>query len=339
INSRDRQDPAAIERFQSRHHEISRRSKQNCRIQPRGRRIFCVADPFGAKVFRQIAMRSAPAHDKHAASPVAKHLDRKMSRAAEAVESDRRTGPDLSALDCAKPDNSGAQQRRRFLIAERIGKSIGEILPHDGPFAVAAVVVVAGEARVRAEIFAPATTIDANAAGLAKPCDPDSIAILETSGVDAALVHDADHFMTRNDSRVARRQVAFGNVKIGPAYAASAYPHENFARPRLGHGCVDSVKRIRFDRRGLFDHHRLHRTYYIRCAHRWLAKKPLKPSNAQELRYRSSACSIEPHGCRRSNNPNRRTNFRLRAPITPRWSSGSPAIGIFVTACPSRTLY
>src|ERR1700722_9474255 len=126
-------------------------------------------------------------------------------------------------------------------------------------YAVAAVVVVAGEARVWAEILATATTIDAHAASLAQPCDPDSIALLEPSRADAAFVHDAYNFVTGNYSRMARRQIAFGDVKVCAAHAASAHAHPNFTWAGLWNWRVEGVERIRFDRRGLFNHHPLHR--------------------------------------------------------------------------------
>ncbi len=204
-------------------------------------------------------MRPAAAHHKHAASPVAQHLDRKMRRAAEAVESDRRARLDVGALDCAKPDYAGAQQRRRLFIAERSRQRVREVFAHDGVFAVAAVVVVAGEARIWTKIFAAATAIDADAASLAQPCYPDAIALLEAACADAALVDDAHHFMPRYDSRMMRWQITFGDVKIGAAHSARFHAHSNFALARLGHGGVDRVERIGFDRRGLLDHHRLHR--------------------------------------------------------------------------------
>ena len=119
--------------------------------------------------------------------------------------------------------------------------------------------VVAGEARIGTKIFAAATAIDADAASLSQPCYPDAIALLEAACADAALVDDANHFMPRYDSRMARWQITFGDVKIGAAHSARFHAHSNFALGRLGHGGVDRMERIGFDRRGLLDHHRLHR--------------------------------------------------------------------------------
>jgi hypothetical protein len=64
--------------------------------------------------------------------------------------------------------------------------------------------------------------------------------------------------MARNDSRMARRQVALGNVEVGAANAAGLDTDENFARARFGLRKLDRAQRIGFDRGGRVYSHRFH---------------------------------------------------------------------------------
>ena len=59
--------------------------------------------------------------------------------------------------------------------AMRVGQRVGEVLAHDGVLGVAAVGVVAGEARLRAEVLVAAPAVRADAAGAAQPGDADAL--------------------------------------------------------------------------------------------------------------------------------------------------------------------
>src|SRR5208282_5578512 len=113
-----------------------------------------------------------------------------------------------------------AEQRRSLLVPKRGGNRISKLLAHHRSLGVAAVFVIAGEARVRAEILAPAPAIDARPAGLAQPRDSDPIADLKALASVAASLDHAYHLMTGNHARQPRRQVALGDVQVCPAYAA-----------------------------------------------------------------------------------------------------------------------
>src|SRR6266851_811369 len=179
------------------------------------------ADPLRAKIFGKFLMDSAAAHREDPASPMLEHLDREMGRAAEAAKADGRTGLDLGALDRAKADNSCAKQRRRILVANRIRNRIGKVLAHGGELRVTAVMVPSGEARVGAEILAPAPAICTYAAGLTQPRDPDARAGLETLASRAHSLYHAHNFMARDDAWLLRLKVAFRDMQIGTAYATT----------------------------------------------------------------------------------------------------------------------
>ena len=174
-----------------------------------------------------------------------------MGRAAEAVKADGRAGPDLGALDRAKADYPRAQQRRGRFVAEPVGNRVGEVLAHHHEFGVAAIVVVTGKPRVRAEVLAAAPAPGALAAGLAQPGDADPRAGGSEARASGATAYDrADDLVTGDDSRMARRQVALGDVEVGAADAAGLDTDENLARAGLGHRKLNRKQRIGFDRAG-----------------------------------------------------------------------------------------
>src|SRR6266851_864091 len=105
----------------------------------------------------------------------------------------------------------------------------------------------------------PATAIVACAASLAQPCDADAIALIEARRADASLVDDANHLVPRDDSRMLWRQITFREVQVSAAHAASLDLNTNFAGARFRRIDLDCSQGIRFDRRGLFDRHGLHR--------------------------------------------------------------------------------
>ena len=184
-----------------------------------------------------------------------------MRGAAEAVKADGRAGPDFGALDRTKADYPRAQKRRGCLVTEAVGYRVGEILAHDHELGIAAVVIVTGEPRAGAEIFAAAAAIRALAAGLAQPRDADARASGgKTRASGAASLDRADYLVAGDDSRMARREVALSYVKVGAANAAGLDTDENLARPGFGVGKLDRAQWIGFDRGGRVYGHRFHRT-------------------------------------------------------------------------------
>ncbi len=182
-----------------------------------------------------------------------------MRGAAEAVKPDGRTGADFGALDRAKADYPRAQKRRCGLVTEPVRDRVGEILAHHDELGIAAIVIVTREPGVQAEIFAAAPAIRALAAGLAKPCDTDTRARAgKTRAFGAASDDRSDDLVAGNDSRMARRQVALGDVEVGAANAAGLDTDENLARARFGVRKLDRAQRIGFDRGGRVYSHRFH---------------------------------------------------------------------------------
>src|ERR1700722_6514923 len=132
-----------------------------------------------------------------------------MRGSAEAIKADRRARLHPSPLDRAIAYDTRTKEGSGFLIAERGRQRIGEILAHDRPLGIAAVVIPSSEAGVRAEVFSAAPAINADAAGLAQPRNTDTIARRETFARRAQSLDYADYLMPGNDTWPFRRQVAF----------------------------------------------------------------------------------------------------------------------------------
>jgi hypothetical protein len=97
------------------------------------------------------------------------------------------------------------------------------------------------------------------AARLAEPCDTDAHARGgKTRAFGATSDHRSDDLVAGNNSRMARRQVALGDVEVGAANAAGLDTDENLTRSRFGVWKLDRAQRIGFDRRGRVYSHRFH---------------------------------------------------------------------------------
>ena len=67
-----------------------------------------------------------------------------------------------------------------------------------------------------------------------QPSHSDARAQLEAFGLGAAAGDAANHLMARNDGLLARRQLAFDDVQIGPADAAGVHAYQHFSGAGLG---------------------------------------------------------------------------------------------------------
>lgn len=182
-----------------------------------------------------------------------------MRRPAEAVQAYRRSKTDLGTLDCAKPNYPSTQERRGLFISEPLGKGISEILANRHELGVAPVMIVAGEARIGAEILAFPPAAGALAAGLAQPCDADALARREARGSRTASRNLANDLVARHYSRMARRQISFSDMQIGAANTAGSHTHEDLAFGRLGVGKLYRAERGRLDWPRRVYCHRFHR--------------------------------------------------------------------------------
>jgi hypothetical protein len=150
-----------------------------------------------------------------------------MRGGAEAEEADALAVLDAGDAKAAEADDSGAQQRSGMERVECGGDGKYEIGAREGVFGVASVDGVASESGGVAEVFLAAKAVGAGAVGSAEPGDADAGSGWCLVGQEcpthtgvAGFDYLADDLVAGGDSRVKRREFAFGDVEIGAADSA-----------------------------------------------------------------------------------------------------------------------
>ena len=124
----------------------------------------------------------------------------------------------------------------------------------DSRAGIAAIDLVAGEARVIAEVLLATPAIEARAVGPAEPRHADAVADGEALRALAEARHPAHDLMPEDEGQFGLRKLAVENVEIGAAHAASRNLDEDLA----GSGCRDFHFRGPKRLPGRVQHHRLH---------------------------------------------------------------------------------
>ncbi len=175
-----------------------------------------------------------------------------MRGSAEAVDAETRGI--AGELQRAIADQPGAKQRRRLGVAVALGQLEGEARVGARVLGIAAVDLVAGEARVVAKILLAAPAIETGAVGMAQPRHADAIARCELRDALTERRHMADDLMAEHERELGLRKLAVENMQIGAADAAGRDLDEDLAGSRLGH-----FERGLLERRArAFEQHRLH---------------------------------------------------------------------------------
>src|SRR5690606_15025514 len=114
----------------------------------------------------------------------------------------------LRHAERAVADQAGAKQRRRLHVAGplRNAKAVGCV--GDRILGVAAVDLVAGEARPVAQVLMAAHAVGADSAGVAEPRDADAVARRELRHAAAELVDAADDLVAGDDRALGMPEVA-----------------------------------------------------------------------------------------------------------------------------------
>ena len=134
------------------------------------------AGPRRAKLAREVlrACVAGPREGEDLAALIPRHLRHDMGRGAEAIDAEARRV--AGHLQRAVADQPGAEQRRCFGVAVAFRQMEAVARVGDRVRGVAAVDLVAGEARAVAEIFAAVAAIGAGAVGPAEPRHADAVA-------------------------------------------------------------------------------------------------------------------------------------------------------------------
>src|SRR5262249_31909793 len=143
-----------------------------------------------------------------------------------------------------------------FFITNRVRQRVYEFLACHGVFGVAPVMIPSREARIRTQVLATAHAIDAGSASLAQPCDSNPRSLRKPRGAHTALFDNAHNLVSGNPPRKPRREISFGDVKVGAAHAAGTNSNQNLAGSWIRNGRFEFLKRRRFDERRLMYRHR-----------------------------------------------------------------------------------
>src|SRR5207302_3707561 len=133
------------------------------------------------------------------------------------------------------------------LVAEDLRELVGVGLVDDRILRVAAVVVPSGEAGLEAQVLSACGAEAAHAAGMAQPGDAGPVPNGEPLGLGPEGVDLAHDLMAGNDAGALGRQIALGQVQIGPAHAAARDADADLVARWLGDGPVDERHRAVVD--------------------------------------------------------------------------------------------
>jgi hypothetical protein len=173
---------------------------------------------------------------------VAGDLGDDVGGGAEAVEADP-LGVARKA-ERAVADQPGAEERRRLEVVETVGNRQAVALVCDDPVRVAAVEVVAGEARRLAEVLAAG---EAEAARAVRPAEPRHSEALP-------VLRPADDLVAQDEWKLRIRQLAVHDVEIGAADAAGRHAEPDLAGRRHRRRNLLQPQRLA----GRVEHHRTH---------------------------------------------------------------------------------
>ena len=148
-------------------------------------------------------------------------------------------------------DQAGAEERGGLEVVVGLGDGKAEALVRDDLLGVAAVELIAGEARAVAQVLPPAQAVTTLAVGPAKPGDADALAGGEAG---PAFGHSPDDLVPGDERQLRVGQLAVDDVEIGSADAARVHGDQHLTGLRDGHGELGLPERLP----GAVEHHRLH---------------------------------------------------------------------------------
>ncbi len=235
MDAGDGEGRASIQHLQCRRHELPGRREQDGAIQEMRRAIEAVPDPGRAELLGELAMRASTAEDEDLAAEVPGHLEGDVGGASEAEEPQAPPGSDAGAQIRAIPDDPRAQQRRELDGGPGLRQRVGEGFGHHGALRIAAILVPAGEAGLETEVLGAAQAEATAPARGTQPGDPHPRSDGEAGAARTDREHPTHDLVAGNHLRAVGRQLAFDEVQIGAAHAASL-DLESAARPLPARG-------------------------------------------------------------------------------------------------------
>ena len=204
--------------------------------------------------------------------------------------------PALSGnAQAAKPDDSGAEQRRSLLIGEDSGDRIDEVLGRDGVFRVTAVNRVSREGRMVAEIFLSARQNSQVWSALCSQGMPTRAPMRRAVRRLRPISRSCRRLDVQESPAICAAAILLRHVQIGAANSAGVHANENFAFLGLRNWHIGENQRICGYRRGGFQDAGFHRgtlpypltsQAFVRCA---AAPSGFAPDAAQPTLVRHPA--------------------------------------------------
>src|SRR5207245_2009499 len=181
-----------------------------------------LSGPGGAEAERQPAVLLGSGEDVDGGAPVARDLQRDVGRGAEAEECEPLSGLETRDAQSPVPDDPGTQERRRLLVGVRGGQNVDEVLWRNDVLGIAAVGMIAGEARAVAEVLLAPAAEGTPAACPVKPGDPYTRPAGVPRGARPPSLDHADDLMTGDERQARERNLPRDHVHIGGTDAAGA---------------------------------------------------------------------------------------------------------------------
>ena len=132
----------------------------------------------------------------------------------------------------------------------------------DRKFRIAAVNLIAREARVVAKALSAGLAVRANAAGVTKPGHANPITLGEALHALPQGLDDANNLMTRDKREFRPGKFAVQNMQVRPADTASLDAKQHLVRSRRRHGQLNLAQRLARDLKD----HGTHGRYYSMTA-------------------------------------------------------------------------
>jgi hypothetical protein len=183
-----------------------------------------------------------------------------MGGRAESIDPEPPTRWELRTAQGPIADDSCAQERRRFLVAEGSRDRVGKSLVNDYVLGVTSVEIPASEQGGDTEVLAPGRAESAGPTGSSEPGNAYPITGVEAGATGTDLVDDADHLVARYDETTFGGEVTFGKVQVCAADAADPDVDADLAGSGAGNGSLDPPERSAADRS---------RIVHCPCVHRF----------------------------------------------------------------------
>ncbi len=164
---------------------------------------------------------------------MARDLRHDMRSRAEAVDAEALAR--TSELQRAVADQPGAEQRRGFGVAIAVRNRKHVACVGHGVLGIAAVDLVAGEARMVAEIFGALAAIGACAVGIAEPRHADAHPRSEALDAVAQGLDAPDDLVPEHERKLRLRELAVEDMQVGAAHPARRDLDQDLVRARSGH--------------------------------------------------------------------------------------------------------